>query len=239
MSPLAFRLITLGAVVAFLALTHAAIPGAEARAQAQYRCVIALGYGHLLGAALGSLRRGLASPLGLGFAAATLASAFALYLAGVAAWPGLAFALLALSVWHFTENDAALARALAAGADAPGPLPRRAREHAPALAAAAAVVAAALGASPDPGRLGDVFAAATLFHLVGWLVFLLARGASPLRLLALHAPPLALCAWLSASPGPALAPLREWAFSPAIYLFWASLHVAHTARARLPAAART
>jgi hypothetical protein len=230
MSPLAFRLITLGVVAAFLALTHAALPDAQERSWHQYVCVIALGYGHLLGAALGSLRGG-ASPLALGFAGATLASAFALYLEGVAAWPGLAFALLALSVWHFTENDAALARALATGA-ALGPLPRGARAHALPVATAAALVGAALAASPDAGLLGDLFSAATLFHLVGWLVFLLARGASRARLLALHAPPLALCAWLFAAPAEAPAALREWAFSPAIYLFWASLHVAHTALAR-------
>jgi hypothetical protein len=237
MSPLAFRLITLGVVAAFLAITHAAIPGAEERAWRQYRFVIALGYGHLIGAALGSLRPGRASPLALGFAGATLTTGFALYLESVAAWPGLAFALLALSVWHFTENDVALARALAART-APGPLPRRAREHAGSIAAAAAVVGAALAVSPETGLLGDLFSAATLFHLVGWLVFLIARGASRARLLALHAPPLALCVWLSSSSGEALAALREWAFSPAIYLFWASLHVAHTAFARLGAPAR-
>lgn len=237
MSPIAFRLITLGVVVAFLALTHAAIPGAEERAWCQYRFVIALGYGHLIGAALGSRRPGRASPLALGFAGATLASGFALYLEGVAAWPGLAFALLALSVWHFTENDVALARALAAGT-APGPLPRRAREQAGPIAAAAAVVGSALAVSPDAGLLGDLFSAATLFHLVGWLVFLVARGASRTGLLALHAPPLVLCAWLSSSPAGPLAALREWAFSPAIYLFWASLHVAHTAFARRGAPAR-
>jgi hypothetical protein len=237
MSPIAFRLITLGVVVAFLALTHAAIPGAEERAWCQYRFVIALGYGHLIGAALGSRGPGRASPLALGFAGATLACGFALYLEGVAAWPGLAFALLALSVWHFTENDVALARALAAGT-APGLLPRRTREHALPIVAAAAVVGAALAVSPDAGLLGDLFSAATLFHLVGWLVFLVARGASRARLLALHVPPLALCAWLSGSPVEAFAALREWAFSPGVYLFWASLHVAHTAFARRATLAR-
>jgi hypothetical protein len=68
-------------------------------------------------------------------------------------------------------------------------------------------------------------------------VFLVARGASRARLLALHGPPLALCGWLSIAPVEALAPLREWAFSPAIYLFWASLHVVHTALARRSAVA--
>jgi len=73
---------------------------------------------------------------------------------------------------------------------------------------------------------------ATLFHLVGWLVFLIARGASLAHLFVLHAPPAALCLALLAWPGEVAAPLREWVFSPAIYLFWATLHVAQTALAR-------
>lgn len=231
MSPLAFRAVTLSLVAAFLVASHLAVREPAARAEAQYRFVIALGYGHLIGAALGAGRPRVRAPLDLAFAAVTLATAFGLYLEGMAAWPGLAFALLALSVWHFTENDAALAGALATGGPL-RPLPRGARAHARPLAAAAVLVAAALAVSPDPGLLGDLFAAATLFHLLGWLVFLLARGASRTRLLALHLPPLALCAWLFSSPGGSLALLRELASSPAIYLFWASLHVAHTARAR-------
>jgi hypothetical protein len=234
MSPLAFRLLTAGLVAAFLGVTHAVLPEPEARAERQYQLVIALGYGHLLGSALGPLRAARAAPLGVAFTGASIATAFALYAEGVAAWPGLAFVLLALSVWHFTENDAALARALRSGA-ALGPLPRGVRAHTAPVLAAGAVVAAALAASPDPGLLGDLFAASTLFHLVGWLVFLVARGVGRARLVGLHAPPLALCALLASAPGSALAPLAEWVFSPALYLFWASLHVAHTAHARLGA----
>jgi hypothetical protein len=63
------------------------------------------------------------------------------------------------------------------------------------------------------------------------------RGEGRARLVALHAPPLALCALLAAAPDEALAPLGEWAFSPALYLFWASLHVVHTAHGRLGARA--
>jgi hypothetical protein len=237
MSPLAFRLVTLGTVVAFLLATHAAMPGAEERSYHQYLIVIAVGYGHLLGAAHGALRGSVRSPLAAVFIGTTVAVAFVLYLEGVAAWPGLAFALLALSVWHFAENDLALGRALASGA-ALGPLPRGARAHAAPLAVTGIVIAAALAAAPDAGLLGDVFSAATLFHLVGWLTFLVARGTSRARLLALHAPPLALCAWLFASPAEATETLREWTFSPALYLFWASLHVLHTALARRAVAAR-
>jgi len=235
MSQLTFRLVTLGTVVAFLLATHALLPEAQERSSHQYLLVIALGYGHLLGAAGGALDAAVRAPLAAAFGAASAASAFVLYLEGVAAWPGVPFVLLALSVWHFAENDRALARALASGG-ALGALPRGARAHAAPAAVTVAVIAAALAASPDAGLLGDVFSAATLFHLVGWLAFLLARGASRVRLLALHAPPLALCAWLEAAPA-APAVLREWAFSPALYLFWASLHVLHTGLARRAAAA--
>jgi hypothetical protein len=227
MSPLRFRLVTLGAVAAFLAASHLALQEAEARSYAQYLFVITLGYGHLLGAALGARRGARAAPLTRALVAATIPTGFALYVEGVAAWPGLAFALLALSVWHFTENDVAMARALRTGA-ALEPLRRDGRAQALPIAVAAAIVAAALVASPDAGLLGDLFSAATLFHLVGWLVFLIARGARPLRLFVLHAPPFVLCGLLLAWRSEAAQDLREWVFSPAIYLYWASLHVVQT-----------
>ena len=227
MSPLRFRLVTLSVVAAFLVASHLAFREAEARSVAQYLFVITLGYGHLLGAALGARGGVRASPLTRVFLATTIATGFALYMEGVRAWPGLAFALLALSVWHFTENDVAMARALRTGA-ALGPLPRHGRAPLLPIAVAAAIVSAALVASPDPGLLGDLFSAATLFHLAGWLVFLIARGARPLRLLALHVPAVALCGFLLVSSSDAALWLREWVFSPAIYLYWASLHVADT-----------
>jgi hypothetical protein len=227
MSPLRFRLVTVSLVATFLVASHLASREAEARSYGQYLFVITLGYGHLLGAALGARRGARVSPLTRAFVAATIATGFALYVEGVTAWPGLAFALLALSVWHFTENDVAMARALRTGA-AFEPLRRDGRAQLLPIAVATAIVAAALVASPEPGPLGDLFSAATLFHLVGWLVFLIARGARPLRLLALHAPPFVLCGLLLAWRSDAAQELREWVFSPAIYLYWASLHVVHT-----------
>jgi hypothetical protein len=227
MSALRFRLVTLGVVAAFLGVSHLACREPEARSYGQYLFVITLGYGHLLGAALGARGGARASPLNRALVAVTMATGFALYRAGVAAWPGLAVALLAVSVWHFTENDVALARALQTGV-ALGPLPRHARAQALPLAAAAVVVAAALLASPDPGLLGDLFSGATLFHLIGWLVFLIGRGARPRRLLAVHAPAFVLCGLLLASSSDVALRLREWVFSPAVYLYWASLHVADT-----------
>jgi hypothetical protein len=219
--------VTLSVVAAFLVASHLAFREAETRTYLQYLFVITLGYGHLLGAALGARGGVRVSPLTRIFMVTTIATGFALYVEGVRAWSGLAFALLALSVWHFTENDVAMARALCTGA-ALEPLPRNGRAQLLPIAAAATLVCAALVASPDPGLLGDLFSAATLFHQAGWLVFLVARGTRPLRLLALHAPAVALCGFLLVSSSDAALWLREWVFAPAIYLYWASLHVADT-----------
>ena len=231
MSPLRFRLITTAVVAVLLVASHAALPDVRERAFAQYAFVITLGYGHLLGAALGVRWHRERSLLGGAFGVVTIATLFAVYVEALAAWSWLGLPLLALSVWHFTENDVALAEALRTGC-AVGPLPRDAKTHGVALAAAALVVACAVAASPDEGLLADLFCASVLFHLVGWLVFLIARGASLSHLLALHAPLAALCAALLAWPGAAAAPLREFVFSSPIYLFWATLHVVDSALAR-------
>jgi hypothetical protein len=143
--------------------------------------------------------------------------------------------LVALSVWHIAENDAAMARARlrplppGAGLGLPplGPVGR-----ALSLPCTVLVLALAYRALPDPGRFGDVFSAVTLYHLVAWVAFARARGASPLRLAALHAGPAALCAALWLAPEPGAAPLRAIVFSPGLYLFWSALHVVQTARAR-------
>jgi hypothetical protein len=161
LSPLRFRIVTMSVVAAFLVASHLVFREAAARSYAQYLFVITLGYGHLLGAALGARRGPRASLLTRAFVTATIGSGFALYVEGVTAWPALGFALLALSVWHFTENDVALARALRTGA-ALEPLPCHGRAQLVPLSAAAAIVAAALAASPAPGPLGDLFSAATL-----------------------------------------------------------------------------
>jgi hypothetical protein len=133
-------------------------------------------------------------------------------------------------VWHIAENDAALARALRGGGPLPA-LPRSVRGHARPRAVSALVLAAAAAALPDAGRFGDVFSAVTLYHLLAWLGFALARGAGARRLAALHAAPALVCAalWLAPESGS----LRAAAFSPALYLFWSALHVLQTARARV------
>jgi hypothetical protein len=225
------RLLAALGAAAFLAATHLAWPEPGPRAAAQYALVITLGWGHLLAAALPSARR-LRSRGALACASALLAAAtaFALYTTAARAWPPLALGLAALSVWHIAENDAAIARALRSGGPLP-PLPRHARGHALPLAASALVLAVAGAALPDAGRFGDVFSAVTLHHLLAWLGLRIARGASLLRLAALHAGPALACAALWLAP-PAAEPLRTFAFSPGVYLFWSALHALQTARAR-------
>jgi membrane protease YdiL (CAAX protease family) len=223
------------AVAVFLALTHAAFPAGESRARVQYALVITLGYGHLIGAALPALRRAAArGMLACAWRASAAATGFALYAAAVAAWPPLVLALAALSVWHITENDAAMARALRAGRGARALAPAAA-SRAPPLACAALVIAGALWALPDAGLFGDVFSAVTLYHLVAWLAFRAARGARPVRLAALHAGPALVCGALWLAPEPSAAPLRALVFAPGVYLFWSALHVIQTARRRAAA----
>jgi hypothetical protein len=221
------RLLAASAVVAFLAATHLAWREPGPRAAAQYALVITLGYGHLIGAALPVWRRILARGA-LGAAAWLLAGAtlFALHATAVAAWPPLALGLAALSVWHISENDVAMAHALRTG----GALPPLVLGAALPLAGAAGVLAIAGWALPDAGRFGDVFSAVTLYHLLAWLGFRIARGARLAPLAAVHAVPALLCGalWLA----PEAAPLRALAFSPGVYLFWSALHVVQTARDR-------
>jgi hypothetical protein len=227
-SPFAYRSITAIGVASCLIASHVLIADGATRAQHQYLFVTALGYGHLLGAARGAWRAARSAPLRAGFTGVSIATGFMLYLEALSRWPGVAFALLALSVWHFTENDAALARALRMQVPL-GPLLRGVRAHAAPFGAAACVVAAALLVAPDPGLLGDLFAVTTLFHLLGWCVFLLARGAGLGRLLLLHGTPLVLCVWLTSGSSEWLDPLRRWLFTPGVYLYWASLHTVQTA----------
>lgn len=229
------RLAAALAVALFLALTHAAFPDGAARAPAQYALVITLGYGHLIGAAWPAFRRtAVRGALACAWRLCAAATAFALYAAAVAAWPPLVLGLVALSVWHIAENDAAMARVLRAGG-ALRRLPPGAAGHALPLVSAALVLVLAHRALPDPGRFGDVFSAVTLYHLVAWLAFARALGASPARLAALHAGPALACGALWLAPEPGAAALRALVFSPGIYLFWSALHVLQTARGRAAA----
>lgn len=109
--------------------------------------------------------------------------------------------------------------------------------------AGAALAACAWALPADlSGRVGfaEVFGAWTLYHVVSWFVLHAERsralrssapaaGRSRLRsLVAVHAAPAAACAALLWTPIGWEHPLRVLVFSPPIYLFWASLHVAQT-----------
>jgi hypothetical protein len=225
MSP---RLVATLSVVVFLCVTHAVAPDGEARSRLQYALVITLGYGHLLGAALPALRRGAGRGALLYTAqAVSVATAFGFYAAGARAWPALPLVPVALSVWHIVENDLALARARRGGGSL-APL-ARGREQLPALAGSALVLGLAFLALPEPGRFGDVWSAVTLHHLVAWIAHRLERGDRLVRLAGLHAAPALVCAalWMAPDLG-----LRAHVSSPGLYLFWSTLHVLQTARAR-------
>jgi hypothetical protein len=244
-------------VALFLAATGLALPDPAARSAVQYPFVIALGYGHLIGAAWFSARRmaarvpsGVPPALAALLAAAGGALLLALYLrvlAGGATAALLFLALLAVSAWHVVENDLALASGTI------GPLPRGLRRHALALGVTGLVVAlaaATLGLPVAGARaalaargiaFGDVFSAVTLHHLLAFLALFgermraadpRARRALARRLLLAHGPPALACGALLVAPGGQLETLRELVFSPAIYLFWSVLHVAQTGVAR-------
>ena len=228
-------------VAAYLAASARAVPDADARASLHYAVVTAVGYGHLLGAAR-LPGRGLAARASW---ALGIANAFALYALALAWLPEVALLLLAASAWHAAENDLALGAAYANG-HRPAPHARSARTLAASGAAAAAVVGAAgcalAGIPLGPlGALsfGDVFAAATLHHLVSFALLLAARARAvarrdaaagarlAARLAAWHAGP-ALALALLPFAGAGGAALRAALVAPPFYLFCSALHVAQT-----------
>jgi hypothetical protein len=207
------------------------------------------------------LRRGAARTAALAFVGLSLATLFALHLELLARAPSAAvLPLLAISAWHGAENDAALARAYRSGLRL-GSMPRGLRHHARALAGTAAIAAlfaASRGAdafAPDlrgsplegalPLHFADVFALFGLQHLLSWLVLLAERGRAlaragqgaaarrlAARLAALHLAGAAPCLAALLVPAGSAPALRAWLLSPAIYLFWSTLHVAQTAASR-------
>lgn len=295
-----YRARTAAVVVGFLAISAMLWPDADERAVAQYRLVIALGYGHLIGAAVFSLpRMRVLVPRGVppswfwSFVIVSVAVAFAVYGSIARQHPAVVLAMLAISTWHVVENDRAIAHALARGGT-PGPLAHLAAAPLEAVGITLLVIIAfqsllpgdaaswaggdaglqalrattlgagallllrgrvATGASivigsivvPDLVRrfawLGyaDVFTAATLYHLVGWLVVLRdrARSSAPeiasrqrSRIWALHAAPMLVCAISFVTNGAWAVAARDVLFAPAIYLFWSVLHVVQTAAVR-------
>jgi hypothetical protein len=201
-----------------------------------------------------SLRR-----LRAAFVATSLLSLFAAYawaLESTALQPLVLAPILLIFGWHVVENDLALGRAyrdglrLPAVGRAPGP-------SAGALLFTAVVALAAFstregqlfsrvyfGAPPVPAQpwvtLDEIIAALLLYHTISWLIFFEDRvralrrasreQAARLRrrVFVFHLAPCAVNAalylWL---PG-----LHLFVAAPVFYLFWSSVHAAHTAWVR-------
>lgn len=240
------RLISAGCVAAFLLLTHLLCGDPAQRARTQYRFVITLGYGHLIGALALSARRlarclpsGVPPALLAAFAGASGLTLFAGYAWLSARAPSSLLPLLAISTWHVVENDLALARA-ACTQQPLGPLARALPDHLAAALATLVLLVLAAATLGGPG-FGDVFSAVTLYHLVQWLVFLAARARSAgvaarralwRRLARVHGLPAIVCLGVLALDDARAAALRHALFSPSLYLFWSVLHVLQTALAR-------
>ena len=228
-------------VGAYLAASAHAVPDADARAALHYAVVTTAGYGHLLGAAR-LPGRGLAGRASFALA---LANALAVYGLALVRLPEIVLLLLAASAWHAVENDLGLAAAYARGHSLP-PHPRGARALAACAAATAVVVAAAAAALASvplgpvgPLAFGDVFAAATLHHLVSFALLLGARARAlarsdaaagarlAARLAAWHAVPVLVLALLPRLGAPGTA-LHGALVAPPLYLFFSVLHVVQT-----------
>jgi len=260
--------LTLGTVSLYLGSMYAIEPDPLIRSLLHYRVVIILGYGHLIGAVAGDIARRRRSGANAALVAErtsrrllVIALLFSLYCFALDQLPALVLPLLMLSTWHSVENEWALHSAYRHGKSLP-PLSGSPRVQLGTLALTALVLAIAGGTleREDFGDLlplaiaevattrplaplsfGDVFAASTLLHLVGWLVFLGQRGAAQgtvsrnrtVRLLACtHLPVMGLCLALLALPADTLPTLHAAIFSPAIYLFWSTLHVGQTGVSR-------
>lgn len=141
------RLVTGICVLSFLLITRALVPDPGPRTELQYLLVIALGYGHLIGAAVSGRRRLAArAPVWLSGRLAGVAAALAvLDLFVVYVWAthvslAIFLPLLVVSIWHVVENDLSL-RQPASGRIRMAPMPRSVHHHVAAIAAPALLVA--------------------------------------------------------------------------------------------------
>ncbi len=152
-------------------------PDPQQRAPWLYGLVLTLGYGHLLGAALGASERlthrltagmrwmplhalppaGRAA-VGIGVGCGAAAVLYLAYASALGYWPWLAGVLLAIATWHSVENDSALPRTYRNGFRLP-PLSGEADTHATTLGITALVLAlatAALASEPTQTPGGRV-----------------------------------------------------------------------------------
>jgi hypothetical protein len=133
-----------------VAAARAIAPDPEQRATLLYALVVALGYGHLIGAAWfsggASSRRGVGDGL---WRVAVLMAVFAVYVTLLRSVPLLVLPLLVISTWHTVENDAVL-EATCARRSGVAPLPWAPAHHGVALGGTALLVAlfASAGAGP-------------------------------------------------------------------------------------------
>lgn len=113
------RAVSVGIALGFVVASHAVLQDPLERSGWQYRWVTAIGYGHLLGAAVFGWRRaarrrarvttaGGAPALACAAGLVGLATLFVLYGSLVSRFAWLVAPMLAVSVWHIVENDRAL-----------------------------------------------------------------------------------------------------------------------------------
>ncbi len=109
------RLLTFGSVAALLAASHLLWTDPAQRAKGQYLFIVTLGYGHLIGALIFSRSRIMdLSPRGappllfVAFLVCSAASGFLIYAELLNAFPFTYAIMVALGVWHTTENELCL-----------------------------------------------------------------------------------------------------------------------------------
>lgn len=226
------RLLSAAVALVVVGSARSAIPDVAERAVFLYVVVAALGYAHLIGAT-GILHRGIGRDRLRWLAGSTLALlGLVLHTELLRGFPGWLPALLALATWHSIENDRAMAHAYAAGGARLSPV-AGSPGQAIAMFAAAAVGLAALRLEHGP-HFADLYALTTLHHLISWGVFVWDRRPRRERgpVIALHVASAGVCVGLVLAGGGASAALRTAVLSPAVYLYWSTLHTLHTARRR-------
>lgn len=251
-----YRVATLAIVVGALLSLRAVFPEPTTRHSAQAALTLTLGYGHVLGAFVFGRRKLIARLpdrvpkwLSAGTLVAGLAALLSLLPAALpreATGPYAFCFFLAtqlLNDWHTLENDWLLARSYENGMEL-GPVSRRWTTHwkvtrsTLGLLALTAGVAFAPAAQSLPVAFADVFSAAVLYHIVGFLLHFADRAVAErcpslgLQVLAAHLPP-ALLSLVLLLPGPTwLEGLRAVYLNASLFLFLNGVHVVQTVATR-------